>query len=462
MALTSVIAYQDTALTDTGQIAVDPVGTLEVPVSKILLGATTVDDGLVSSANPMPVSGTVTANLSATDNAVLDAIQAAVEIIDNAIAGTEMQVDIVSGTVAISGTVTVGSHAVTNAGTFAVQVDAALPAGTNAIGKLAANSGVDIGDVDVTSLPTTVHSADYDTGAGTDTTLAFGIAVPASGGAAVVPGDATAGLKVDLGADNDVTVTGTVTANLAAGTNNIGDVDVLSIAAGDNNIGNVDIVTVPAPLSTTGGGTEATALRVTIASDSTGVVSIDDNGGSLTVDGTVAVSSLPASTNTLEVVGDAAHDAAIAGNPVRIAGRALTADYTAVATGDTADLMCSTLGKLVIEPYAIRANRWTYAAVSGGITDTADDVVKAAGAAGVRHYVTGIQVINGHATVSTEVVLKDGTTVMWRGYAAAAGGGCSAVFPNPIEGTAATALNAANITTGSATYVNVQGYSALE
>ena len=38
----------------------------------------------------------------------------------------------------ISGTVTVGT---------------ALPAGTNAIGKLAANSGVDIGDVDVTSLP---------------------------------------------------------------------------------------------------------------------------------------------------------------------------------------------------------------------------------------------------------------------------------------------------------------------
>ena len=35
---------------------------------------------------------------------------------------------------------------------FQVDVVAALPAGTNAIGKLAANSGVDIGDVDVTSL----------------------------------------------------------------------------------------------------------------------------------------------------------------------------------------------------------------------------------------------------------------------------------------------------------------------
>jgi hypothetical protein len=54
----------------------------------------------------------------------------------------------------------------------------------------------------------------------------------------------------------------------------------------------VDVATVPAPLSTSGGGTEATALRVTLASDSTGLVSVDDNGGSLTVDGTVAVSGV--------------------------------------------------------------------------------------------------------------------------------------------------------------------------
>jgi hypothetical protein len=58
----------------------------------------------------------------------------------------------VDGSVSITGTVTVGSHDVTNAGTFAVQVSSALPAGTNAIGKLSANSGVDIGDVDVTSV----------------------------------------------------------------------------------------------------------------------------------------------------------------------------------------------------------------------------------------------------------------------------------------------------------------------
>jgi hypothetical protein len=54
----------------------------------------------------------------------------------------------------------------------------------------------------------------------------------------------------------------------------------------------VDVTRVPAPLSTAGGGTEATALRVTVASDSTGVLSVDDNGGSLTID----ASSLPLPT----------------------------------------------------------------------------------------------------------------------------------------------------------------------
>ena len=72
------------------------------------------------SSNPFPVA------LSATDNAVLDtidavldtikvdteAIETAVEILDNAISGGEMQVDVI----------TMPSTAVTNTGTFAVQV----------------------------------------------------------------------------------------------------------------------------------------------------------------------------------------------------------------------------------------------------------------------------------------------------------------------------------------------------
>ena len=43
-----------------------------------------------------------------------------------------------------------------------VDIVGALPAGTNAIGKLAANSGVDIGDVDVLTLPLTFNSGNKD------------------------------------------------------------------------------------------------------------------------------------------------------------------------------------------------------------------------------------------------------------------------------------------------------------
>jgi hypothetical protein len=57
-----------------------------------------------------------------------------------------------------------------------------------------------------------------------------------------------------------------------------------ALPAGSANIGDVDVLTVPAPLSTAGNGTAATAHRVTIASDTTGVLAITDNAGSLTVD----------------------------------------------------------------------------------------------------------------------------------------------------------------------------------
>ena len=97
---------------------------------------------------------------------------------------------------------------------------------------------------------------------------------------------------VNVTAGNALTVDGSATTQPVSGT--------VGLAAGTNNIGDVDVLTVPAPLSTTGGGTEAAALRVTIASDSTGLVSIDDNGGSLTVDGSVSLAAaLPAGTNNI-------------------------------------------------------------------------------------------------------------------------------------------------------------------
>lgn len=88
-------------------------GTLRVTIASDSTGVLSIDDN----SGSITVDGTVTASLGATDNAVLDsidaaaaAIQAAVEVIDDAISGSEMQVDLVSAQV-------------TNAGTFAAQVD---------------------------------------------------------------------------------------------------------------------------------------------------------------------------------------------------------------------------------------------------------------------------------------------------------------------------------------------------
>ncbi len=185
---------------------------------------------------------------------------------------------------------------VTAAGELSVSLITALPAGANAIGKLAANSGVDIGDVDVTSFPSTVHSADFDSGGGTDTTLAFGIAVPASGGAAVVPGDATAGLKVNLGADNDVTVTGTVAVTQS------GTWDEVGINDSGNSITVDD------------GGT---------------TLSIDDGAGSITVDGTVAVTNAGLTELAAAINASSQMDVNIAASSATVA--VSNADITTIA-----------------------------------------------------------------------------------------------------------------------------------
>ena len=88
----------------------------------------------------------------ASDDTLMTAIKTAVELIDNAISGSEMQVDIAG--------VTLGQQAKAASlpVTLASDEDAiALAAGSATIGKLAANSGVDIGDVDVTSLPEAIE-----------------------------------------------------------------------------------------------------------------------------------------------------------------------------------------------------------------------------------------------------------------------------------------------------------------
>ena len=166
------------------------------------------------------------------------------------------------------------------------------------------------------------------------------LSVGADGAAAdLAPGQATMSTSLPVAiASNQSAIP--VTDNSGSLTVDVGT----ALPAGSNNIGDVDVLTVPAPLSTTGGGTEATALRVTVATDSTGVVSVDDNGGSLsvddgggtlTVDGTVAVSSVAGTVAVSGPLTDTQLRASAV--PVSDGSSSLTVDSaqlpTALATG---------------------------------------------------------------------------------------------------------------------------------
>lgn len=169
-------------------------------------------------------SGAATSAKQDTQITAEQAIQTAVEIIDNAISGSEMQVDVV----------------------------AALPAGTN-----------NIGDVDVLSIVPGTGATNLgkaiDTATGATDTGVLALATRDDALSALTPIE---GDNVQLRTDAngalwthddalDAALSGSelqvdVVAALPAGTNNIGDVDILSIAAGDNNIGNVDIASIAA------------------------------------------------------------------------------------------------------------------------------------------------------------------------------------------------------------------------
>lgn len=132
-------------------------------------------------------------NLTSTN----DSIKTAVETIDNAVSGAGFNVTQFAGTNNAVGSgnatgalrvelPTNGTGVIATVGAVTA-ISNALPAGTNAIGKLAANSGVDIGDVDVTSAvsATLDHGSnrDIDTSAeqitATSFTCKFGLTLKA-------------------------------------------------------------------------------------------------------------------------------------------------------------------------------------------------------------------------------------------------------------------------------------------
>jgi hypothetical protein len=132
----------------------------------------------------------------------------------------------------------VPSHDVTNAGTFAVQVSSALPTGANTIGN--------IGTIATSITPGTAAAnlgKAEDAVAGDGDT---GVAVWSVRRDTAASGAGATGDYASLNTDSTGHLWTRVGLALPAGTNNIGDVDVLTLpalATGSNTIGNIGTIT---------------------------------------------------------------------------------------------------------------------------------------------------------------------------------------------------------------------------
>lgn len=181
-----------------------------------------------------------------------------------------------------------------------------------------------------------------------------------------------------------------------------------------------------------------------------------------TTKGVIGVNGLKTDT---AAQGQGAHAAAIVGQPVRIGARALTANYAAVATGQSADTVSTLVGALIQKPYSIPEADWGYAAAASGIVNTTTAVtIAAAAGAGLRNYLTGFGISTDTLGAATEFVIRDGAagTVIRRFKLQPTALPIAHVdLATPIKSSPNTLLEIATLTavTGGV-YFNAQGYIA--
>lgn len=401
----------------------------------------------------------------------------------------------------ISGTVSLPTGAATaaNQATIIGHVDGleglltTIDADTGALAGCVGGTELQVDIVAMPAVDTELTTADLDTGAGTDTRAVVGLVGSASGGGQLIPGSATDGLLVNLGANNDVVVSGTVAAT-QSGTWNVTNVSgTVSLPTGASTLAEQQTQTtslqllddIVATLGTTT-YTETTTKGAVIGAvrkDAAGTLANTDNeiaplqlnaNGQLRVDasavavpatqsgtwniGTVTtvttVSAVTSITNAVTVVGNAAHDAAVSGNPVLNAAEARTSESAVSASGDVVRLMADLVGKLVTMPYAPTDLQWQG---TGSKTDTTDLAIKAAAGAGIRNYITDLICANSSATNVT-VIVKDGSTEIAR-LPVPANGGVVHRFSTPLKGTANTAINLASSASATTIYMTATGFT---
>ena len=154
-------------------------------------------------------------------------------------------------------------------------------------------------------------------------------------------------------------------------------------------------------------------------------------------------------------------------NPIAVGLEGRTSSKTSVTNATLVRPISTLDGRQVIRLNSIPENEWVYAAASGGITNTTTAAtLVAAQAAGVRNYLTSLQLSSDVLGAATEIAIRDGAggTVLWRGKIGTAGiaGVITIQFSDPLKSTAATLLEVVTLSASvfGGVYVNAQGYIA--
>jgi hypothetical protein len=177
----------------------------------------------------------------------------------------------------------------------------------------------------------------------------------------------------------------------------------------------------------------------------------------LTAKGQVKAVMQTSGGTTVDPVVQKAHSEVDAGEPVKIGTKAIAAlsGVTLVAAADRSDAYGDLDGAVLV-----RANGAIGDYVNGNAsnTDGTSTQVLAAGAAGIKHYITDVLITNTSAS-NIYVELKDGTTVKAT-FPVPANGGVVHSFATPIGGTAATAWNFDPSAAASTVYCSVSGFKS--
>jgi len=327
-------------------------------------------DGLLvnlGTNNDVTVSGVSTAANQSTIIGHVDGIETLLGTIDadtstlaGAVSGTEMQVDVLT-----MPTVTVNAHAVTNAGTFATQVDGAALTALQLIDDPVQVLGTDT-YTEATSKGVTMGAVRRDA----DTTL-----VNTTNEFGPLQMDANGRLKVEAfsGETLPVSLTSTTVTGTVAVTQS-GTWDEVGINDSGNSI------TVDAPVGT------PVNVQIGNATLSAGV--IDETGAS--------------AVDALAIGGGTAHDAVNSGNPLYLGAQAIAhgTNPTAVAAADRTRLYANRAGIPFFiggHPNIVSAEYFT----SGAITD--DNILPAI-SAGTIYVIMGIAVTCSNANVTSPSV----------------------------------------------------------